>query len=150
MCFADQALILKGILNLWRKAMDEFEREARELAFNVSQGYCTKRNKNKVVDTDLLIDCVDVLIEKIASALRKSYERGRESWACEQLSDNKLIDAYLKKEYRRGMLRAAEIIKKCDPLEANCGWEDCEDIAEGVRKYIAKAIRDEVSHETKG
>ena len=74
--------------------------------------------------------------EKIARATAQSIEPvDFGSMVAMKLSSEAILAAY-----KQGVEESAKVAEKLDPLLSLSSWEDGDDIAEGVRRYVAKEI----------
>lgn len=60
------------------------------------------------------------------------------------------IFAALRAARDEGLQSAIEALQKADPLEAGCGWEDADDIAHAVRRYLVQRVESIRSLKSKG
>ena len=73
--------------------------------------------------------------------------QNKTTWCCEFESDyitaEKQIALALKEAYNSGLERCKRIVEEADPLEAIADWDNSDDIAFAVQKFLLKAIRKE-------
>ena len=109
-----------------------------EIIAAVAQGWCTKENENKTMDSTLamaIVDNVMVVIEKLEATIAK-HERREDSHVkrIEELISAKGIkelEARLAEAEREACAKTIELI-----IGVDVGWEDADTI-----RVAAKAIR---------